>query len=94
MSFVENWNQVVSNHHKQSENKIVNKAKDDFWEDKVEGFIPPKLPDYNDPTLSFLITSKIRDSNTAIKPTKIIDSYSVETGGRFKIVILIIRPDR
>ena len=54
-SFIENWNQVISDHHKQSENKIVNKSKKDFWEDKVEGFIPPKLPDYNDPTLSFLI---------------------------------------
>ena len=57
MSFIENWNQVVSDHHKQSENKIVNKSKKDFWEDKVEGFIPPELPDYNDPTLSFIITN-------------------------------------
>ena len=53
MSFVKNWDQLVIDHHKQSETKIIKKEQDDFWEDKVEGFIPPELPDYNDPSLSF-----------------------------------------
>ncbi len=56
MSFVKDWNQKVTTHHKQSESKIINNTNDDFWEDKVEGFVPPELPDYNDPTLSFLQT--------------------------------------
>ena len=33
-------------------------------------------------------------NNTVINPTKIIDSYSVETGGRSNIVIRIIIPDK
>ena len=57
MSFVKNWDQLVIDHHKQSENKIIKKEQDDFWEDKVEGFIPPELPDYNDPSLSFLLSN-------------------------------------
>tara|TARA_B100000945_G_scaffold169311_1_gene135808 strand:- start:817 stop:1632 length:816 start_codon:yes stop_codon:yes gene_type:complete len=56
MSYINNWDNQVTKHHKQSESKIVSKYKEDFWEDKVEGFIPPELPDYNDPTLSFLQT--------------------------------------
>ena len=54
MSYIKNWEKTVVQHHKQSESKIVYKQRDDFWEDKVEGFIPPELPDFNDPTLFFL----------------------------------------
>ena len=54
----------------------------------------PAIDPINRLKLSFLINSKIIDSNTAIKPTKSIDSYKVETGGLFKIVILIITADR
>ena len=63
MSYIENWDQLVIDHHKQSENKIIKKEQDDFWEDKVEGFIPPELPDYNDPTLSFLLSSLLPQSS-------------------------------
>ena len=63
MSYIKNWDQRVNNHHKQSESKITNKQNEDFWEGKVAGFIPPELPDYNDPTLSFLQTHLIPKSS-------------------------------
>ena len=44
--------------------------------------------------LSFLINSKIILNKTAISPTKIIDSYKVDTGGLSSIVILITIPAR
>ena len=63
MSYVKNWDQLVIDHHKQSETKIIKKEQDDFWEDKVEGFIPPELPDYNDPSLSFLLSNLLPQSS-------------------------------
>ncbi len=63
MLFIKNWDQLVIDHHKQSENKIIKKEQDDFWEDKVEGFIPPELPDYNDPSLSFLLSNLLPQSS-------------------------------
>ena len=39
------------------------------------------------------MTPKMIANKTVIKATKIIDSYKVETGGLFKIVILIIKPE-
>ncbi|SVB81142.1 uncharacterized protein METZ01_LOCUS233996, partial [marine metagenome] len=63
MPFIKNWDQLVIDHHEQSENKIIKKEQDDFWEDKVEGFIPPELPDYNDPSLSFLLSNLLPQSS-------------------------------
>ena len=63
MSYIKKWEKTIVKHHKQSESKILHKQSDDFWEDKVEGFIPPELPDFNDPTLSFLRTHLSPDSS-------------------------------
>ena len=63
MSYIKKWEKTVVKHHKQSESKILHKQSDDFWEDKVEGFIPPELPDFNDSTLSFLRTHLSPDSS-------------------------------
>ena len=41
----------------------------------------------------FLINSTIKEPNTVINPTKIIDSYNVDTGGRCIIYILIHIPN-